>query len=74
MTADASPARATVPQDRRRMLPICEAAAMLGVTPRYLKRLHLAGDLPGAVERLGRKWMIKRAWVDEFTAWPGDPS
>ena len=71
MTADITAARAAAPQDPRRMLPIGEAAAVLGVSPKYLKTLHLAGQLD-AVERLGRKWMIKRAWVDEFTAWPGE--
>jgi excisionase family DNA binding protein len=50
------------------MLPLGEVAIMLGKSPRTLKRLYLAGEMPA--KRLGRSLLIPSAWVDEFTAWP----
>jgi excisionase family DNA binding protein len=61
---------ATAPADRRRLLPISEAADILGVSVRHLKRLYELGESEIAVERIGRKWLVNRAWVDAKTAWP----
>jgi excisionase family DNA binding protein len=54
------------------MLPIAEAALMLGVSVAFLKELGHAGEIP--TKRLGRKWLVKRAWVDAFTGWPEEAS
>lgn len=74
MTADAAVVRASTvlaPGDRV-AYKLCEAAAMLGVSPRKLKRLYLAGDMPA--KYLGRHLMVPGAWIADFGAWPRSTS
>jgi hypothetical protein len=72
LTADASAAHVRpspdTTDDPRLMLPINEVSVLTGVSVALLKREHLAGKVPA--RRLGVLWLIPRAWVDAFTAWP----
>jgi hypothetical protein len=45
------------------MLPVSEAAALLSVSARHLKRV-------GAARQIGTKWLVPRAYVDFVSAWP----
>ena len=73
MSADAiavQNSQALSPADRRLLLPIEEAAAILGVSAATLKRRHLADPEHYPAERIGVLWKIPRAWVAAKTAWP----
>ena len=67
MTRPAAVRPAMAPDDRV-AYSLGEAAVMLGKSPKTLKRLHLAGEMPA--KRLGRSLMIPAAWLATFTAWP----
>lgn len=72
MTAEAAAGRtvtALSPDDPRRLIPVKEASAVVGKSARTLRRLWLAGKIPGL--ELGRGLMVNRAWIDDITAWPG---
>ena len=47
-----------------RSISLKEAAAELGVSSEHVRRLAVAGQLPGAY-RLGRRWLVHR---ERFTA------
>jgi len=53
--------------DARIAYTMAEAAALLGKSPRTLKRLYLKGKLPA--KRLGRDLMVPGDWLAQFTAW-----
>lgn len=50
--------------DDRVAYSLGEAAVMLGKSPRTLKRLYLAGEMPA--RRLGRSLMIPASWLAKF--------
>lgn len=58
------------PGDRRRLIPIEEAAQILDVCVATLKRMHLANPDEYPAVRIGVLWKVPRAWVDAKTAWP----
>ena len=70
MTADTAAVTAAAPEDRRRMLPIAEAAEALDVSVKYLKDLHRADPCAYPAERIGTRWRVPRAWVEAMAAWP----
>jgi hypothetical protein len=45
------------------MLPVSEAATLLSVSARHLKRV-------GVARQIGTKWLVPRAYVDFMAAWP----
>ena len=53
----------------RETLTVHEAAAMLGISPRHAYLLARRGDLP--VLRLGNRWLIVRARLEEMLAKAG---
>ena len=57
-------ARPAMAPDDRVAYSLGEAAVMLGKSPRTLKRLYLAGDMPA--RRLGRTLMVPAYWLAEF--------
>jgi excisionase family DNA binding protein len=56
-----------VSDDPRRMLRLRDASPLLDVPVSTLRRLCAAGRVPA--EKVGRNWRVKRAYVDEVTAW-----
>ena len=66
MSADAATVRArrgTAPIDRV-AYPLGEAARILGVSPKTLKRVYLAEK--GTARRLGRSIMLPASWVAAY--------
>ena len=53
--------------DPRKMLRLKDASPLLDVPVSTLRRLCAAGRVPA--EKVGRGWRVKRAYVDEVTAW-----
>lgn len=62
--------QALSPADRRRLLSIEEAAAILDVSVPTLKRMHFADPDEYPAVRIGVLWKVPRAWVEAKTAWP----
>jgi excisionase family DNA binding protein len=56
-----------VTDDPRKMLRLKDASPLLDVPVSTLRRLCAAGRVPA--EKVGRGWRVKRAYVDEVTAW-----
>lgn len=56
-----------VADDPRRMLRLRDASPLLDVPVSTLRRLCALGRVPA--EKVGRNWRVKRAYVDEVTAW-----
>lgn len=56
--------------DPRIAYSLTESAAMLGKSPRTLKRLHLAGKMPA--RRLGRDLMVPASWLAQYATWPAE--
>ena len=54
--------------DRRLMVPLREAAELLGVSPATLKRAGKAGEIP--VERILSVYLVPMAWLTAVTSWP----
>ena len=54
--------------DTRKAYPLREAAALLGISARTIKRRADAGEF--TLGRLGRQRMVPAAWVDQYSAWP----
>lgn len=54
--------------DDRVAYSLGEAALMLGKSPRTLKRLYLAGEMPA--RRLGRSLMVPAPWIAEYGTCP----
>ena len=54
--------------DPRLMVPIREAALLLGASVATLKRAGETGEVP--VLRIRTLYLIPRAWLAEVTAWP----
>ena len=53
--------------DPRKMLRLKDASPLLDVPVSTLRRLCASGRVPA--EKVGRGWRVKRAYVDEVTAW-----
>ena len=73
MTADTATSRlrpALSPDDPRRLIPVKEAGRIVGKSPKTLRRLWLAGVVPG--RELGRGLLVNRAWIEDFIAWPAE--
>jgi excisionase family DNA binding protein len=49
------------------MLRLRDASPLLDVPVSTLRRLCALGRVPA--EKVGRNWRVKRAYVDEVTAW-----
>jgi hypothetical protein len=60
--------------DTRIAYSLREAAAMLGKSPRTLKRLHLADPDALPLRRLGRDLMVPAGWLAQYAAWPAEGS
>lgn len=54
----------------RETLTILEVSKILGISPRHAYLLAARGDLPGAL-RLGTRWVIVRARLEEMLARSG---
>ena len=52
----------------RLMVPVPEAAAMLGVDARTLKRAGEDGEIP--VKCIRSVYLVPAAWLAKFTSWP----
>jgi excisionase family DNA binding protein len=51
------------------LLNLPQAAVLLGVSPRTVKRLASAGELPeGAVTRIGRRRLLNRLVLERWVA------
>jgi len=68
LSADIAARQPMAPDDRV-AYSLGEAAVMLGKSPRTLKRLYLAGEMPA--RRLGRSLMIPASWLAEFASQAG---
>lgn len=53
--------------DRRRMLRLRDASPLLDIPVSTLRRLCARGEVPA--EKVGRAWLVKRAYVDDVTSW-----
>jgi excisionase family DNA binding protein len=50
------------------MIPVPEAAEIIGVSPNTLRRAGDAGEIP--MERIRGVCLLPRTWVEHFTSWP----
>jgi len=50
------------------MVPVAEAAAVMGVSPNTVKRAGETGEIP--VRKVRSVYLVPAAWLAEFTAWP----
>ena len=70
MTAETATSRITPvlsPDDQRRMIPVSEAAVIIGKTPRTLRTWWRAGKLAG--KEPGRGLLVSREWIEDFVGW-----
>lgn len=62
MSTQAAAAAKVLNEASRRLIPIAEAAALLGRSVWTLKRLHADGDLPATIVR--RRWFVPESFID----------
>ena len=59
---------AEVASERARVLNISDARPLLGNMPAStLRRLCASGEV--AAQKIGRKWFVKVAYIDDVTGW-----
>lgn len=52
------------------MVPIADAAAALGISVKYYKKLHRADPANYPADRVGVLWRVPDAYLRARTAWP----
>lgn len=52
------------------MVPITDAAAVIGTRVRNLKRAAIRKEIPCL--RFGTQWFVPEAWLTSVTSWPSE--